>query len=104
MLKLTQFNFRQEVINSKCPVLVEFYSDHCSKCAMMEEVVESLEETFLDKVKFGIVNTDESKELEKKYGIEIVPTFMMFKDGIALGCMIGVVNEETIAYRIEEMI
>jgi len=71
---------------------------------MMEEVVDSLEERLCEKVKFGIVNIDESKELEAEYEIEIVPTFMIFKNGMAVGCMIGVVDEYTIEDRIEEMI
>jgi len=104
MLKLTEINFQREVIDSDIPVMVEFYSRHCSKCAMMEEVVDSLEEELSRKVKFCRVNIDECKRLETDYQIEIVPTFMIFKRGMAIGCMIGVVNEETIKDRIEEMI
>lgn len=104
MLKLTEINFDREVIDSEVPVMVEFYSRHCSKCAMMEEVVDSLEEQLSRKVKFGRVNIDVCKRLEAEYQIEIVPTFMIFKQGMAVGCMVGVVNEETIKDRVEEMI
>jgi len=104
MLKLTELNFRQEVIDSDVPVMIEFYSRHCGKCAMMEEVVDSLEERLSRRVKFGRVDIDECKRLEAEYEIEIVPTYMVFKNGMAIACMIGVVNEETIKDRIEEML
>lgn len=103
MLKLTESNFRQVVINSEIPVMVEFYSRHCSKCAIMEEVIDDLEEEFSQKVKFGRVNIDQCRRLKAKYEIEMVPTFMIFKCGKAIGCMYGVVNEKTIYDRIKEI-
>ena len=104
MLKLTAENFQDKVIRSESPVMVEFYSNQCSKCAMMEEVMESLEKRLAGKVKVGRVEIEKSAALEKEYQIEITPTFMVFNKGRALGCMIGMINEETIEERIEEML
>ena len=104
MLKLTEANFKQLVIDSEIPVMVEFYSRHCSKCAIMEDVVDSLENRLAQKMRFGRVNIDQCRRLKARYGIDIIPTFIIFKGGKAIGCMIGVVNEETISDRIEEMI
>ena len=104
MLKLTSENFEKEVIRSASPVMVEFYSNRCSKCAMMEEVMESLEKRLTGRVKVGRVEVEKSAVLEKEYQIEITPTFMVFNKGRALGCMIGMIDEETIEERIAELV
>ena len=73
-------NFRQEVLNSDKPVLLDFWAPWCGPCRMVVPMVESIARERPD-IKDGKVNIDEEFELAKEFGIMSIPTLVVMKDG-----------------------
>ena len=88
-ITLTAKNFETEVLNSDKPVLVDFGAIWCGPCQMVGPVVEEIAEEYANKIKVGKVNVDEEPELAAAFGIESIPTLMVFKNGEAVETVIG---------------
>lgn len=81
VLKLTRDNFEEEVINSKLPVLVDFWAVWCGPCQMQGPVVEEAAKALEGKLKVAKLNVDEEGELAQKYSVMSIPTLILFQDG-----------------------
>lgn len=79
MLVVSNANFKEEVLEAKVPVLVDFYAEWCMPCKMFGPILESVAEDYEDKMKVVKVNIDESPELAQKYFIMSIPTLKVFK-------------------------
>lgn len=80
VLEITTDNFEAEVLNSKKPVLVDFWAVWCGPCQMQGPVIEQAAEKFPE-ITVGKLNVDEQGELAQKYGVMSIPTLILFKDG-----------------------
>lgn len=89
VITITVENFEEEVINSKMPVLVDFWAVWCGPCQMQGPVVDQAAEEFAGKLKVGKLNVDEQGELAQKYGVMSIPTLILFKDGEAVKKEVG---------------
>ena len=78
---LTSDNFESEVIASEIPVLVDFWATWCGPCKMLGPVISQIADEYEGKVKGGKGNVDEEEELAAKYGIQSIPTVLLFKGG-----------------------
>ena len=96
MTEITKDNFENEVKNAATPVLVDFWADWCGPCRMLSPVVEKLADQYAGKVKFGKVNVDEQPQLAMSYGVQSIPTLVLFRDGQAVSSSVGVVPKEQI--------
>ena len=94
--EITQQNFEDEVLGSSVPVLVDFWATWCGPCRMLSPLVDELAEKYEGKVKFGKINVDEQPRLAMNYGVESIPTLLLFKDGRAVDKSIGVVPKSSI--------
>jgi thioredoxin 1 len=74
-------NFETEVLQSSSPVLVDFWAPWCGPCRRIAPLIEELYNENKGSAKVVKINTDESQELAMQYGIEAIPTLMIFKDG-----------------------
>ena len=93
IIQITNDNFEAEVLESKVPVLIDFWATWCGPCRMQGPVLEELAaET--DSVKIGKVNVDEEQMLALKFGITSIPTLMLFKDGKEADKLIGLRSKE----------
>ena len=95
VVKLTEANFEQEVMQADRPVLVDFYADWCGPCKMMGPVVEEIagEEAG---VKVCKINIDEEMGLAQRFGVMSIPTFIAFKNGEVAGKQIGAVPKNVL--------
>ena len=79
-LSITKNNFQEEVINSKKPVLLDFWASWCGPCRMLSPVVDEVAEERTD-VKVGKVNVDEQPDLAAQFGVMSIPTLLVFEQG-----------------------
>ena len=79
------------VISSERPTLVDFWADWCGPCKMMHPVFESLSKTYTQ-IKFARVNVDQNQEIAMRFGIQSIPTFLMFRSGQRVDRMMGAVG------------
>ena len=89
---ITKDEFKKEVLESKEPVLVDFYADWCGPCRMLGPVMEEISKEH----KVFKVNTDDEEELAMEYGIMSIPCVIAFKDGKEVNRSIGLVDKDTI--------
>lgn len=82
-------NFEREVLNSDKPVLVDFFATWCGPCKMLAPVVEKVDENLAGEVKVFKLDIDENPISTNTYGVQSVPTLILFKDGKPLGQIVG---------------
>ena len=80
-ITITSANFDREVLESKIPVLVDFWASWCGPCRKIGPLVSEIASEFDGKVKVGKVNVDEEQSLAVKYNVMTIPTLIVFKDG-----------------------
>lgn len=83
-------NFEAEVLNSDVPVLVDFWAEWCAPCHMLTPVMAELADEYTGKVKFGKVNVDNARQTAINYGIQNIPTVMLFEKGKSVESFVGV--------------
>lgn len=86
---ITKDNFNELVIDSKKPVLVDFFATWCGPCKMLAPILEQVAEEMDGKVIIAKLDIDECMELAQEYGIMSVPTMILFKDGAEVSRNIG---------------
>ena len=88
-VEVNDSNFDQMVLQSKTPVLVDFWAVWCGPCRMVAPVVEELAGEYEGKVTCAKLNVDENPKTASQYGIMSIPTLLIFKDGAPVSNIIG---------------
>ena len=99
----TTENFDAEVLQSKTPVMVDFYADWCGPCKMMAPMVEQLAGEFEGELKVGKLNVDENPDIAQKYDVMSIPMFAFIKDGELVDKLIGAQSKDKIQAVIEKV-
>jgi len=100
---LTDSNFKNEI--AKYPVmLVDFWASWCGPCRMVSPMIEQLAKEYSGRVAFGKVNVDENQMISGSFGIQSIPTMMIFKGGKAVDVMIGALPKAQIELKIKQQL
>ncbi|MEM2121423.1 MAG: thioredoxin [Candidatus Woesearchaeota archaeon] len=81
--------FKKEVLESKIPVVVDFWAEWCNPCKALSPVLEELSKEYDGILKFYKINTEENPELTQMYKIKGIPALLFFKDGNLVGNFVG---------------
>jgi thioredoxin 1 len=90
-INITDSNFKQEVLESNIPVLVDFWAVWCGPCYMVAPAVKEIAKEYKGKLKVCKLNVDDAAKSASAYGIMSIPTLAIFKNGQIVDKVIGVV-------------
>jgi thioredoxin 1 len=86
---VTESTFEQEVLQSDKPVLVDFWAEWCGPCHAVSPVLDRIVEERNGEIKLVKVNIDEEQELAMRFGVQSIPTMILFKDGQPAAATMG---------------
>lgn len=95
VVHLNKDNFKTEVLESKEPVLVDFWATWCGPCQMLGPVIEEIAEEVTN-AKICKLDVDANQELAKEYRVMSIPTLIVFKDGQIAKREVGALPKEDI--------
>ena len=94
-ININKDNFRNEVLDSEKPVLLDFWASWCGPCRMVSPIVDEIAAEHGD-IKVGKVNVDEEPALATAYNVSVIPTLILFKGGIEEKTSVGFRPKEEI--------
>ena len=95
-------SFQKDVLESKLPVVVDFYADWCGPCKMLAPIVEDLAKEYDGKVVFYRINIDKNEALANKFEITSIPALKVFKNGKIVADALGFKTAEQLRPEIQK--
>lgn len=99
--EFTDDNFHSDVLNSDQPVLVDFWAPWCGPCRMIAPMIEELAGEYAGTVKIGKLNIDDSPQMAQKFGVNSIPTLMVFKGGEPVETFVGVQPKNRVQHALD---
>ncbi len=94
-------SFKQDVLESDLPVLVDFWAEWCGPCHMLAPIVEQIAQDYQGRVKVGKLNVDENPQIAAQFGIRGIPTLLLFDKGKPVEQIIGAVPKAQIKTKLD---
>ena len=95
--KVTSQSFKDDVLGAEQPVLVDFWASWCGPCIAMEPTIEAVAKEFDGKVTVAKLNVDENPDVANQYGIQGIPTMLVFKGGQPVERIVGLTAKDKLA-------
>lgn len=102
--EVTDATFKEEVLSSDLPVLVDFWAPWCGPCRMVSPIVDEIAQEQADKLKVVKLNTDENLETASAYGITSIPALYVFKAGEVAKTIVGARPKPALEQELAEFI
>jgi len=97
ILELTTSNFDDETKKADAPILVDFWAEWCGPCRIVAPVLEQLAKDYAGKARVGKVNVDEHSAIAARFGVQSIPTLLLFKQGKVVEQYIGATSKDVLA-------
>ena len=104
VIELTDADFDEVVHSSDMPVLIDFWAPWCGPCRMMAPIIEEIAKESSGKAKVCKLNTDEARDSAVEFGINAIPTLILFKDGQVKKKWVGLTSKKNITTAIDELL
>lgn len=104
IVKADTSSFKKEVLDSKTPVIVDFWAEWCAPCRIIAPSFEQLSKEMVGKLKFVKLNVDENNKLAAEHGIMSIPCLVMFKNGKEAGRIVGSMSAAMLKSRIQQLL
>jgi thioredoxin 1 len=101
MLYVSDDTFEKEVLQASQPVLVDFYADWCGPCRAIAPIVEEIARELSDRLKVVKLDVDQNPETAMQYGVQSIPTLLIFKNGKEVERLIGYMSKTKLLSKIE---
>jgi thioredoxin 1 len=102
-IEINEANFEQDVLQSKEPVLVDFWAEWCGPCKMLSPLLDEIATEQSGRVKVAKVNVDNNPALAARYSIQSIPTLLYFSGGEVKDQTIGAVPKRAIVSKLEKL-
>ena len=101
-LKITDKNFNKEVLESDKVVLIDFWAPWCTYCRRIAPAFDKIASQQEDKLIFAKLDIDDAAEIAEEYGVDTIPTLIIFKNGEVFGSIVAPDSKAKIEAFIEE--
>jgi len=101
-LSLNKDNFKKSIANGVA--LVDFWAEWCNPCKMQLPIIEEFSREMEGKATVGKVNVDEQLELAQSFGIQSIPTLILFKDGEPVKKLVGLHSKESLYEEVNQVL
>jgi thioredoxin 1 len=102
-LEVTDSTFEQQVLQAKQPVLVDFWAVWCGPCKAIAPIVEELAGDYEGKLKVMKLDVDDNPRTAMAYGVQSIPTLLVFKDGKPAERIVGAVPKKVIVDKLQSV-
>ena len=102
MLTITTNSFENDVLHVDKPVLVDFWAQWCPYCLRLAPAFNKVGEQYADTLVTGKINYDEEPQLIQRFGIDTIPTLMLFRNGEVIGSVVAPASKAAIEAFIQE--
>ena len=102
-LEITDANL-DELLQSKKPLVIDFWAEWCGPCRLLTPLVEELSAEYADRVSIGKLDVDSNPETCTKYGIRNIPTVLFIKNGEIVNKQVGAVPKNILVEKINALL
>jgi thioredoxin 1 len=100
-LTITDATFETEVLNAPEPVLVDFWATWCGPCKMIAPALEEIATEQSGRLKIAKLDVDANGETAMRFGVQSIPTLILFKDGQQVERLLGAMPKQSIMSKLE---